>query len=592
MEKTKIILDCDPGHDDAVAITLAANSDKIDLLGITVVAGNQTLEKTQINARNVCQWLGVDVPVYAGCGQPMVREKMIAGDIHGETGLDGPVFPPLTKELEKEHAVNHSCESLWRRYGRQIKCFGKLFPRNAMATTKIWDIRGRVDKLIRYVVNPEKTADLEYAAAMHTIENVIEYDADSMKTEQHLFVTGVNCDENNAVNEFMDAKRLWKKTGGIVAYHGYQSFAAGEVDAKTAHEIGVKLAKALWGDRFQVVVSTHCNTGHYHNHFALNSVSYTDGKRYYDNKETYNRMRKESDRLCKEYGLSVIRNPKAKGKSYAEWRAEFEGRPTVRGTIREAIDIAVSGSGSRLEFLDAMDQMGFIIDQSGKYPKIKHIGGERFVRFNSLGPGYSPEEIFERIRYNEYPEFPEVPPQESPQQIFDGQTERVAAMNYTAVYHCFVTALKITTERPNTNKKMCFLVREDQGKMRSYSDQLLMLTEHKIETKEQLLAFREKATAQIPKVIKLRQDMRNALKRAIRAGDETMISKTKYNIDIYSRQLKKLRREINACDGVLERMDSVREKLTRIEDEKFRGKDRLKNEHIRRSGRSGSTNES
>ena len=70
MEKTKIILDCDPGHDDAVAITLAANSDKIDLLGITVVAGNQTLEKTQINARNVCQWLGVDVPVYAGCGQP------------------------------------------------------------------------------------------------------------------------------------------------------------------------------------------------------------------------------------------------------------------------------------------------------------------------------------------------------------------------------------------------------------------------------------------------------------------------------------------------------------------------------------------
>lgn len=86
--------------------------------------------------------------------------------------------------------------------------------------------------------------------------------------------------------------------------------------------------------------------------------------------------------------------------------------------------------------------------------------------------------------------------------------------------------------------------------------------------------------------------MRNALKRAIRAGDETMISKTKYNIDIYSRQLKKLRREINACDGVLERMDSVRGKLTRIEDEKFRGKDRLKNEHISRSGRSGSTNES
>ena len=463
-----------------------------------------------------------------------------------------------------------------------------------MAVTSIWPIKGRLDVVLKYASNPEKTVESNYInqSELHSVDNVIEYAADEMKTEKRMYVTGIGCNEYNAVERFKTTLNTCGDKGKRVCYHGYQSFKADEVDAETAHEIGKTLAENLWGDKFQVLVATHCNTGHYHNHFIICATSYKDGSKFHNGKDDYLRMRKESDRLCKEYGLSVIEKPKAKGKSYAEWKAEFEGRPTVRGTIREAIDIAVSGSGSRLEFLDAMDQMGFIIDQSGKYPKIKHIGGERFVRFNSLGPGYSPEEIFERIRYNEYPEFPEVPPQESPQQIFEGQDRPVASMNYTAVYHCFVTALKITTERPNTNKKMCFLVREDQGKMRSYSDQLLMLTEHKIETKEQLLAFREKATAQIPEVIKLRQDMRNALKRAIRAGDETMISKTKYNIDIYSRQLKKLRREINACDGVLERMDSVREKLTRIEDEKFRGKDRLKNEHISRSGRSGSTNES
>ena len=112
MEKTKIILDCDPGHDDAVAILLSGKSEAIDLLGITVVAGNQTLEKTQVNARHVCQWLDLDVPVYAGCGQPMIREKMVAADIHGETGLDGPVFPPLTKRLEKEHAVSFIIRTL------------------------------------------------------------------------------------------------------------------------------------------------------------------------------------------------------------------------------------------------------------------------------------------------------------------------------------------------------------------------------------------------------------------------------------------------------------------------------------------------
>ena len=467
-----------------------------------------------------------------------------------------------------------------------------------MAVTSLWRVKGYIGKVVMYAINPEKTSEpVSYqtatkgAGAEDTLSGIVSYVERDEATNLKSLVYGIKCHKDTAVQDMMAVKRKFEKTDGVIAYHGYQSFAEGEVTPDKAHEIGKALAKELWGNRYQVLITTHLDKdSHIHNHFVINTVSYLDGKKFFRSNKDYYQMREVSDRLCKEHGLSVIRNPKAKGKSYAEWKAEFDGRPTVRGMIREAIDIAVSGSGSRLEFLDAMDQMGFIIDQSGKYPKIKHVGGERFVRFSSLGPGYSPEEILERIRYNDYPEFPKVPPQESPQQIFEGQDRPVASMNYTAVYHCFVTALKITTERPNTNKKMCFLVREDQGKMRSYSDQLLMLTEHKIENREQLLAYRAEATAQIPEVIKLRQDMRNALKRAIRAGDEAMISKTKYNIDIYTRQLKKLRREIGACDGVLERMDSVREKLTRIESEKFRGKDRLKNEHISRSGRSSSEN--
>lgn len=117
MEKIKIILDCDPGHDDAVAIMLAAKNPKIELLGITVVAGNQTLENTRRNALNIVQCLGVDVPVYSGCGQPMIREKMTAGDIHGTTGLDGPVFAPLTRKLEEEHAVNFIIRTLMESEG-------------------------------------------------------------------------------------------------------------------------------------------------------------------------------------------------------------------------------------------------------------------------------------------------------------------------------------------------------------------------------------------------------------------------------------------------------------------------------------------
>ena len=117
MEKQKIILDCDPGHDDAVAIMLAAKSEAIDLLGITVVAGNQTLENTANNALKVCQTLDIDVPVYAGCSEPMVRKQVIAADIHGETGLDGPVFAPLTRTVETSHAVSFIVDTLMKSTG-------------------------------------------------------------------------------------------------------------------------------------------------------------------------------------------------------------------------------------------------------------------------------------------------------------------------------------------------------------------------------------------------------------------------------------------------------------------------------------------
>lgn len=117
MDKTKIILDCDPGHDDAVAIILAGKNPKIDLLGITIVSGNQTLDKTVRNALNVTQHLGIDVPVYGGCSEPMVRKKVVAGDIHGESGLDGPVFPPLERKAEPEHAVNFIIKTLMESEG-------------------------------------------------------------------------------------------------------------------------------------------------------------------------------------------------------------------------------------------------------------------------------------------------------------------------------------------------------------------------------------------------------------------------------------------------------------------------------------------
>ncbi|MCX5380543.1 nucleoside hydrolase [Streptomyces sp. NBC_00091] len=102
-----IIIDCDPGHDDALAIMLAAADPAVDLLAVTTVAGNQTLEKTTLNARRVLTLAGVtDVPVAAGCDRPLLQPLAVAADVHGESGLDGPQFPPPTVDAVPEHAVD------------------------------------------------------------------------------------------------------------------------------------------------------------------------------------------------------------------------------------------------------------------------------------------------------------------------------------------------------------------------------------------------------------------------------------------------------------------------------------------------------
>jgi purine nucleosidase/pyrimidine-specific ribonucleoside hydrolase len=108
-----ILLDCDPGHDDAIALLLALGSDELELRGVTTVAGNQTLEKTTANAIRVLELAGrAEIPVAAGAGRPLVREPRVAADVHGETGLDGPDLPPPQADPSPQHAVDYLAERI------------------------------------------------------------------------------------------------------------------------------------------------------------------------------------------------------------------------------------------------------------------------------------------------------------------------------------------------------------------------------------------------------------------------------------------------------------------------------------------------
>ncbi len=160
-----------------------------------------------------------------------------------------------------------------------------------------------LNDLITYAVNAEKTRREQ----SESVETELVGESEELMEQ---YVSGINCAPTTAREEMIAVKKRFGKEGGIVAFHGYQSFAPGECTPAMAHEIGKKLAEELWGSRYQVLIATHLDkANHLHNHFVVNSVSFLDGKRYHRTNQDYRDMRMVSDRLCKEYQLSVVRQP-------------------------------------------------------------------------------------------------------------------------------------------------------------------------------------------------------------------------------------------------------------------------------------------
>ena len=466
-----------------------------------------------------------------------------------------------------------------------------------MAVTSIWPIKGRVDRVINYARNPEKTTEGSYGelASLHAIDNVVEYAADDMKTERRSYVSCLNCREDTAAAQFMETKRLWGKLGGRVCYHGYQSFKADEVTAETAHEIGVKLAQELWGDRFEVVVATHCNTGHYHNHFVINSVSWADGYKFYNSPADYARMREVSDRLCREYAISVIENPGGRAKHYAEWQAEQNGKPTHRGTIRADIDRAILASTTERDFLRVMDEMGYQLKIRGKggkplkYPALKPPDAGGYFRFHKLGEGYSLEQIKERILQNLQKQvpFPEVV-HRPPRRYRVRGKPRKKVTGLRALYFRYCYELHIIVKRPASVKRVSFLLREDIAKLDRLDAETRFLGKNRIGTIGELTAHRETASVEIDALTAQRQELRKELRRLNRQGDTIAVDEVKQKISALSSRIRAARKEVVLCDGIAQRSGQVKENLERlIEQKETERKELTQHELFRRRGGAG-----
>ena len=466
-----------------------------------------------------------------------------------------------------------------------------------MAVCEIWDVRGRLDHPIDYAENPDKTANPKYTEAdLQALGDVMKYATNGDKTEKQFFVTGVNCDAATAREEMLIAKAQWNDESEIVCYHGFQSFKSGELTPEQAHEVGVKLAEKMWGDRFQVIVATHLNTECLHNHFVVNSVSFVDGKHYYDNKANLRLLRQCSDELCREYALSVIEHPSGRKKPYALYQAEKQGLPTRDNVARQAVDEAISKSFTLKDFDRLMAEMGYkcSFDPNRKYWTIIGKGWKRPKRLYKLGEDYTNERITERIRENSYAvkfaRFTEPTKQVKVYRVKGSLSgaRKIGGLRGLYLHYCYKLGI-LPKGRQQNYAKLHYLLKDDLMKMDAITKETRLLCRNHIETAEQLLSYQGSLETEKNELTEQRKELYSQSRKL--SGEEK--EAVKAQISDISKRLGEIRKEVRLCEGIAARSGTLKEKLqtVRADEQEIKRKELMKNEHRRRCGGTNRENE-
>ena len=471
-----------------------------------------------------------------------------------------------------------------------------------MATTSIWAVKGWLGKVVLYIENPDKTDNPKFYrqeeltdVQTQSLSDVIDYAVRAEKTTVtpddesamvvRQFISGINCLPSTARDEMLAVKKRFGKEDGVIAYHGYQSFAPGEATPELAHEIGVKLAQRLWGERYQVLVATHLDKeNHLHNHFVLNTVSFVDGIKYHRTEKDYHDMRTVSDTLCREYNLSVIQRPQAgKSKHYGEWRAEQEQRPTWRGLILSEIDELIRQSVTEKQFYYLLRQKGYEV-KFGKDISVRPPGKERFVRLiRNFGEDYSIEQIRRRILSQTRAE---KKPSEPTRQVIRirlfgslKKTRKITGFRALYFHYCYLLGIFPKNKPKQNRRRLHFLLREDLRKLDDITAETRLLVRNRIDTAEQLFSYRDEAQDKIAALTAERKQLYKLQRTAAVKADPEKSAEIKDRISALSKELATLRKEVSLCDDIAERSGVIKEKIKAVrEDEHIKGKE--KTDHV------------
>ncbi len=423
-----------------------------------------------------------------------------------------------------------------------------------MAVTSLWAVRGNLGSVLDYAANPEKT----------DLTNLLRYATQQRKTvvqeegsPVRQLVTGIHCTPATARQEMQAVKKHFGKEKGVIAYHGYQSFAPGECTPE------------LWGERYQVLVATHLDKeNHLHSHFVINTVSFVDGKKFYRSGRDYRAMREVSDALCREYGLSIIENPQpGKTKHYAEHQAERNGKPTWRSLIKRDVDAALRQSMTERQFFHALQGMGYEV-KVGADISVRPKGKERFFRLGrNLGESYTLAGIRRRLLEQSRPER-EYHPQ--PRKMkFHGQMKPARkATGFRALYYhyCYLLGIFPRNKR-RLPRRVSPTLREELLWGERFSQEVRLLSRYKIDTMEQLEAHQGKVEEQLENLISQRAALYRQLRTVAVQSDPERKDRVKQEISTLTGQIKKLRKEIALCQDIALRSERMRENL-RVQEEK------------------------
>lgn len=422
-----------------------------------------------------------------------------------------------------------------------------------------------------YATDKNKTRNIEFKndnrnfqMIVDDLNDVIDYAMNPDKTEQQFYVSGINCQANSAYEEMKNVKAFFHKEDKILGFHAYQSFKE-KVSPELAHKIGLELAKEIWGDRFQVIVTTHLNTEHTHNHFVINSVSFVDGLKYYDNHTTYSRIRHVSDELCKEYGLNILTEKATKANlKYDNFYKKSLYNDNYSNTAKKEIDLAIRQAYSYDDFLYLMKKLDYEITIRAGKMSIRKNNYKRNIRIERrFGENYTIDNIKRRIIEEQAVRVPFVENiyERKVKFPFAQRHKKAKAKGFIALYYHYCYLLKVF---PNNvpQQRLPASIRADVAQMEELSNQAKLLVTHNIKTLDDLLNYKEEITYEINELLNNRERL-----WAIRKMSKNEAEMRNYaeQISDLTKDINKFRKEVEQCEEIKVRSQKIDENLTELD---------------------------